>query len=162
MVTWRLEEALQWGADGGRRAVSSSCSCWKQERIAGVLALKQMKCVGRFLGGRPPLFSFGSTTRTCLAFKASGSRCVQQQKGHKESQYVAEGTRTDLDCTPTPTESSLLRSTFGSSAAEGSWSLASCAFAALGAKAIRSGINASGLESKQASRVTQTLKTASR
>lgn len=76
MVTWRLEEVLQWGADVGSRAVSSSCSCWKQERIAGVLALKQTKWVGRFLGGRPPLFSFGSTRRTSLTFKASGSPCV--------------------------------------------------------------------------------------
>lgn len=77
MVTWRLEEALQCGSDVGRRAVSSSCSCWKQERIAGVLALKQMKCVGRFLGGRPPLFSFCSKRkRTSLMFKASGLLCL--------------------------------------------------------------------------------------
>lgn len=84
MVTWRLEEELQWGAEVGSRAVSSSCSSWKQERMAGVLTLKQMKCVGRLLGGRPPLFSFGSSRRTSPASKASGSRCVSEQKERQD------------------------------------------------------------------------------
>lgn len=66
-------------------------------------------------------------------------------------------TPTDPDCSPTPTNAS---SMFGPSAAgaSSSSSLSSCAFAAFGAKAIRSGINASGLESQQARRVTHTLK----
>lgn len=61
-VTWRLEAVCQWGADEGRREMISSCSSWKQERIAGVLALKVMKCVGRFFGGRPLRFSSLSST----------------------------------------------------------------------------------------------------